>query len=89
MTQRFKNTIEKFIEEGWGPIESKRIIESYDDLWTLDMLNADSLDICQCIITLEDEYKINFGNIKFNEMRVKTFGELEKICLIKSNNYEG
>lgn len=89
MTQRFKNVIEKFIEEGWGLIGAKFLIESYDETWTLDMLNVDSLDICQFIITLEDEYKIDFENIKFSDIRTKTFGELEKICLIKSEKYEG
>lgn len=89
MTEKFKNAIEKFIRDEWGLVESKRIIDSYDEHWNLDMLNADSLDICQFIITLEDEYKIDFGNIKFNDIKIQSFGEIEKICLIKSGKYEG
>jgi len=89
MTERFKNVIEEFIEDGWGLIGAKFLIESYDESWTLDMLNADSLDTCQFLVALEEEYKIDFGNIEFSDIRTKTFGELEKICLIKSGKYEG
>ena len=89
MTERFKNVIEEFIENEWGLIGANFLIESYDESWTLDTLNADSLDICQFIIALEDEYKIDFENISFSDIRTKTFGELEKICLIKSGKYEG
>ena len=68
-----KEKIKNFIGEQLGINPS----EISDDANILEDLGADSLDIAELLMTLEDEYGISIAEEKMNDM--KTISKIEEI----------